>query len=487
MANNVNEATPLLSSDLKNLEHHKNVSSSLECQISVIRETSPSHDKSATELDNKAEEKFKLWALSHRKKMVVFSLVLSNFLVGCCFSLLAPFYPQEAEKKDVSNLVTGFIFSSFELTIFVSSPVFGNFMTRIGPRFMLIAGLLTAGSCAVLFGTLDRCPPGTPFIIISFACRCVEALGFSAFITSGFAIISSEFPKNVGTVFALLETADGIGLMVGPALGGALYELGGYGLGFYVLGGLTLATGGIMIFLLPETQDAHQERKGKVLTLLKSPFIWFSVFSIAVASLGIMFLDPTFSKHLKQFDLSPALIGLIFVITPGLYGLTSPFWGYISDTKNMNGRLIFLGNLMCGISYLLIGPSPYLPFIPEKLWVIIIGLVILGTFISLCMVPTLNCLLQGAVELGFENNLDTYGIISGLFNSAFCLGSFTGPMVGGVLIDYIGFNYGATAVSGIHFFAAIACCFFFITRHLKQHARLDISEDILPSSSIPQT
>ncbi|CAL1534922.1 unnamed protein product [Lymnaea stagnalis] len=335
---------------------------------------------------------------------------------------------------------------------------------------MFVVGMLVGGFCAILFGTLDKCPPGTPFIIVCFACRCIEALGLSAFITAGFAIISNEFPNHVATVFALLETADGIGLMAGPAMGGALYELGGFGLPFFVIGSLILATGVSMLLFLPQPQNRHEERKVSIFSLLKSPMIWFTGQAIVVASIGILFLDPTLSKHLQQFDLSTAVIGLIFVISPGLYGLTSPIWGYISDSKKLRGSLIFLGNLMCGIAFLFIGPSPYLPFLPDELWVIIVGLVIVGIFISLAVVPTMNCLLIGATELGFEDNLDTYGVIAGLFNSIFCLGSFTGPMLGGILIEELGFRYGATVISGIYFFVMFSCGSYFLYRFLSERS-----------------
>ncbi|XP_059154920.1 MFS-type transporter SLC18B1-like [Physella acuta] len=382
-----------------------------------------------TSSNKSLEQKFRLFRLSYKKKMVVGLLILSMFSSGCGFSLMAPFFPQEAEKKGVSNTVTGFIFSSFEFMIFISSPFFGNYLTRIGPKFMLVSGLLVAGSCSILFGTLDRCPPGLHFIVVCFACRCVEALAMSAFMTSGFAIISNEFPQNVATVF-----------------------VGGYGLPFFVVGTLIILTGiGIFMFL-PKPQELEKERKTSFLSLLKSPMVWFTGQSIMMCSLGILFLDPTLAKHLEQFNLSTGIIGLIFFITPCLYAITSPIWGYISDSKNINGSLITLGNLMCGIGLIIVGPSPYLPFLPSELWVIIIGLVILGMFYALAIVPALNCLLIGAVEVGFENNIDTYGVVVGLFNSIFCLGSFIGPMLGGVLIEEMGFRYGATLISGIYFF-----------------------------------
>ncbi len=63
------------------------------------------------------------------------------------------------------------------------------------------------------------------FIIYCFVLRIFLALGVAASGTASFAITAATFPDNVGTVFGLLETFTGLGLMVGPALGGVLYEV----------------------------------------------------------------------------------------------------------------------------------------------------------------------------------------------------------------------------------------------------------------------
>ena len=49
-------------------------------------------------------------------------------------------------------------------------------------------------------------------------------------------MIAKEFPDNVATMFAILETFFGIGMIVGPTVGGALYEAGGFTLPFVSLG-----------------------------------------------------------------------------------------------------------------------------------------------------------------------------------------------------------------------------------------------------------
>ena len=45
----------------------------------------------------------------------------------------------------------------------------------------------------------------------------------------------------------------GLGLSLGPAIGGFLYSFGGYGLPFFVLGGIMLATIPMCCFIIRET------------------------------------------------------------------------------------------------------------------------------------------------------------------------------------------------------------------------------------------
>ena len=51
---------------------------------------------------------------------------------------------------------------------------------------------------------------------------------------------------------------------------------------------------------------------------------------------------------------------------------------------------------------------------------------------------------------GFPNNLETYGLISGLWTSSFALGAFIGPSVAGILMDYIGFPKASMFIVILH-------------------------------------
>ena len=85
------------------------------------------------------------------------------------------------------------------------------------------------------------------------------------------SMIAKEFPENVATMFAVLETFFGIGMIVGPTVGGALYEAGGFTLPFALLGAILVCASGFCFFVLPSSVDSVNSvaEKPSVLQALK--------------------------------------------------------------------------------------------------------------------------------------------------------------------------------------------------------------------------
>ncbi|KAK3097020.1 hypothetical protein FSP39_005647 [Pinctada imbricata] len=299
-------------------------------------QSSKNEDSGSTSSQDKEKEEFSFSGTSRRNKILLISMAMINFCASCGFSLLAPFFPAEAAKKGASSFVTGLIFGDFEFFIFLTSPIFGNYLTRIGSRFMFISGVMVCGSCSILFGLLDRSPDGDIYIIMCFLCRSMEALGASAYVTALFAIIASSFPNHVTTVLGLLETFSGIGMVAGPAIGGALYEAGGFGFPFFVVGSFVICIGVVCILAMPKIDDAHKPFSKSILYLLRNPYIIFVALVISAGSFAIGFIDPTLAKHVSpipQLNNKAWAIGLMFMISTGTYTLTAPLWGYLCDKK----------------------------------------------------------------------------------------------------------------------------------------------------------
>lgn len=379
---------------------------------------------------------------SRRQLLTLVVLSIGDFCNAICVSLQAPFYPQEAEKKGATATEYGLVFGVFELIVFAVSPFYGKHLNRIGPKTLFNGGVFTTGVCAILFGLLDRVDGHYPFITASFIIRIVEALGNAAFLIATFAIIAKEFPDNVATTFASLETCFGFGLIVGPTVGGILYQAGGYTTPFVVMGSALFLSAVMTAFVLPDHPDREEDSKSgaSLLQVLRIPGVLLAAASIIVTSMSIGFLSATLEPHLRQFKLPPAILGVMFVINGGTYALTAPCWGWLCDGRRLHPKVASVtGCVLLITGFSAIGPAPFLPM-PTTLWLTIVGLVIHGLGIAALLVSSFTDALRCAIAHGFPNNLETYGLISGLWTSTFALGAFIGPSIAGVLYDSLGFR-----------------------------------------------
>lgn len=133
--------------------------------------------------------------------------------------------------------------------------------------------------------------------------------------------------------FACLETFFGLGLIVGPTVGGALYAVDGYYLPFVVLGACLFGTALLTLCILPmhANEPSPLDKPHSMLKILKIPGMVVCSFAICATSASIGFIGATLEPHLRQFDLSPILLGVVFVINGGIYAILAPVWGYLVD------------------------------------------------------------------------------------------------------------------------------------------------------------
>ncbi|GAB6026949.1 hypothetical protein CHUAL_013620 [Chamberlinius hualienensis] len=363
--------------------------------------------------------------LTARQWTTLFTFIVVNFSSAVCVSLQAPFFPSEAEKKGSTPAEYGLVFGVFELTVFIVSPFYGKFLTKIGPKFLLISGIFLMAGCSILFGMLDKIYTHDAFLTLAFIIRVVEAAGNAGYLTAGFSIIAKEFPDNVATAFGTLETFFGLGIIAGPTIGGALYEVGGYTLPFVALGGFLFFATLVTFFILPgqeeDTSQTSPEKGQSIIGILKLPPVAMAAFCLFVSACSLGFLSATLEPHVRQFNLTPFKIGLLFIVNGAVYALTTPIWGGLCDKKDIAKELCIGGALFGFIAYLFLGPAPFIP-IKLELWVVIVALV----FHGLCTGGEIICgfidALRESVKGGFSDSIGTYGMVSSLYTSSFALG-----------------------------------------------------------------
>jgi len=417
-------------------------------------------------------------SFSRHQWVTIVVFIVAEFCSAVCVSLQAPFYPHEAEAKGATATEYGLVFGVFELTVFIISPILGKNLRKLGAKRVFNMGILTTGTCSVLFGVLDRIPNGKMFIGISIVVRAVEAIGNSGFLTAIFSMIAKEFPDKVATMFATLEAFFGVGLIFGPSIGGVLYQVGGYTLPFAVLGSILMGVACITFFVLPDTynekadstsEDSDASQKKGLVDALKVPTIAIAAYSIICAAISIGFIQATLEPHLRQFGLSPIMMGMMFVINGGVYAMSAPIWGYLCD-KKLPGKLVTaIGAFLIAGSFVFIGPIRILPF-PTTYEVCIASLVAHAIGFAASLVAGFAVAHREAIEAGFPDNLDTYALISGLWTSAFALGAFIGPTFAGVLVDKFTFRDACLLVIAAEV-SVLALSIAYLTVHIVRAKR----------------
>lgn len=62
-----------------------------------------------------------------------------------------------------------------------------------------------------------------------------------------------------------------------------------------------------------------------------------------------------------QFNLTPIMVGMVFLVTGATYALSATGWGWLSD-KYFHPKLItIVGGVLLLIGVALVGPAPFIP------------------------------------------------------------------------------------------------------------------------------
>ena len=412
--------------------------------------------------------------LSWSQRRLLACLSASSLLAGCCTVIQAPFYSYEAARRGLSSAASGAVFSCFALSQMLAFPVMGWLAPRLGVRRLYTLGLLLSGSTTVVFGLLAYIEQPTPFLSASLTVRAAEAVGTAATQTAGRTIIINQFRRRVNAAMSVVEAMIGAGLCLGPALGGGMYALGGYGTPFYTLGALLLATAAASVLVMPTvTEDTAEntdrgggQSYGRMVRLvLSTPDNWLIFAALQVAAMNWTAMDPSMEPYMhRTLGLSPAELSLFFLGSFAGYALSSPVWGRLSDAVD-NTFLLVAGCLaptMLGV--LLIPPSPLLGLEPSRL-LLGLGMVLRELFQIGAYLPLLALMVRCSTARGLESDLRGQALVSAVYGAAYSLGNVLGPVGGGLVTDWFGYPALATGLGAV----TAAVCLVITVRGLVYH------------------
>ena len=357
-----------------------------------------------------------------RSRAVAVALVtFATFTDIVAYSVAVPVLPDLSRKLGASPTMIGLLFASFGVTLLIVSIPMGAVSDRTGRKAPLVGGMLALAAATLLFAYSD----GLPWL---FAARLVQGAADAVTWVVGFALIAGRFgPDERGRVSGIVMSGTSVAVMVGPTIGGWLYEIGGIRAPFLTTAALAAVSA--IGFLWLEIPSGHEETEPVAIgVVLRSRAVASCAAVVVAISATISMLEPVLPLYLTaKLGIGPARIGLIFGSGAVASTLLHPVYGRMAD--RWGGRHLMLTGLplvACVLPLLTLSWS----------YSSTIAFFVLNTMaIALVITPSLTFMAEAVSGAG----VGSFGVGYGLYNMAWGAGLLSGPAIAGFVFERAGF------------------------------------------------
>src|SRR5262252_9218674 len=148
-------------------------------------------------------------------------------VTAACFTdivalgIAVPVLPDLGRRLGASPAMIGLLFGSFGATMLIVSMPMGAISDRFGRRTPMLSGLVALAASTLLFSYATALPT-------LFAARLVQGAADATTWVVGFAFVADLYqPDERGRVTGIILGGTSVAYLVGPSIGGWLYQIGG--------------------------------------------------------------------------------------------------------------------------------------------------------------------------------------------------------------------------------------------------------------------
>lgn len=394
--------------------------------------------------------------ITQRQRRTLAVLYTCNICVLSSVALMPPFYPEPDRTKTLGPTKSGIIFGIFRLTMAIASPIYGKYMNKVGPKFLLSTGVYTAAGTSILMGVLESIPDHQHRYVIYIFIQILAALGTASVSNVIACLIIVEFPETSASVFASTEAALSLSMMVAPFITDIMEDVMGFEIPFVLSGCILLLLAFMINNLLPDKledlQIKYTTRKRKVLR--RQSVILFQVCLIGTGISNGFFLG-SLKYYLQPLHLSQFDITLLFILNSAVYSCSATCWGWLCDKKLSPLLVATIGAIFVSTSFLLSGLFRFFT-INHTLSVSVISNIMFGIGNGAMVVSTFSGLIGEAFSCGLKQDIITGSFVGAIWNSCYCFGCFIGFTFGGILLDNMGYSFTALIITAIQIFISFS-------------------------------
>ncbi len=230
------------------------------------------------------------------------------------FGIVLPLLPFYAEELGASPRWVTLIIASFSITQLVSAPIWGRFSDRVGRRRLLLIGLFASALSYLLFALADS----LWLLLVSRATA--GAAGGTLGIAQAYVADSTKGEERARGL-GFIGAASGLGIMLGPAIGGYFSRFG-LGVPGLVAAGLCLFNLLAAMALLPESRHFRSGRadasRGEAAT-----------FKLWLRSLSRMPLRQLLLVYLLTIGCFTSMTSVLALYTERVFAMTAADMGLV--------------------------------------------------------------------------------------------------------------------------------------------------------------
>lgn len=386
-------------------------------------------------------------------KRPLYIIFLAQVVTMVGFSSVFPFLPlYVASLGSVSSLsvetLIGLVFSGQAVTMMIASPLWGALADRWGRKLMVVRA--TFGGAVILMA----------MAFVQSAEQLVVLRTIQGFITgvvgAANALVASTVPRErTGYAMGLMQVAVGIGIGIGPMIGGAVADAFGYSAAFFVTSAMLIVAGFVVVVGVEEPRAARPGQHAKKSSIwsdykaiLGIPAIP-TLFALGFLNqLGRMIYVPILPLFVLALLDNPGQVnsftGIMIGLSSAATALFSVFFGCKGD--HMGHHRVFIGSATaCALLFLL---QSLVSSSAQLLVTQIVTGVALGG-----VVPSISALLAQYTRLGQE------GAVYGLQNSINSAARAIGPMLGVAISGLLGLRAVFQSTAALYLITAIVTVF----------------------------
>ncbi len=347
----------------------------------------------------------------------LFLLMLNLWIVMTAIGLVVPILPFYVKSFGASAESLGLLVASYSIMQFLSASFWGRWSDRYGRKPILVIGMMGFCLAEFLFAFAHS-------LWMLFLSRIVAGLFGTAVMPAAMAYVGDvttheERAKGMG----LISAAMGLGIVIGPALGGWLSHWG-IRVPFFTAGFSALAAVFLTLFFLRESLTKQEiaynrAQKGRsffvqICAAAKSCMGPLFIF-LLIMSFGLANFQSIFSFYaMDRLHFSAAQIGWIFLWI-GLIGVLLQIFALDRLVKRFGqATIVTVSFCIGGVAFLLL-------IFFHSLWMIVVATGLFSVSNALLR-PALNTLVSRMTK-------EKQGETMGLSNGAVSLGNVIGPIV----------------------------------------------------------